>query len=122
MCRRYLAIVKADAQNAHARASPVDNWLWVVFAILRNLCNFCPGYRLYRKVWYNKLNSTSHARQSSKVRTTDVGVRQPHKVQVRNSQRTPAGHLFLSAIPDETQYKGKGSDHNRWLFLHKIEK
>ena len=27
MCRRYLAIVKADAQNAHARASPVDNWL-----------------------------------------------------------------------------------------------
>ena len=27
MCRRYLAIVKADAQNAHLRASPVDNWL-----------------------------------------------------------------------------------------------
>ena len=27
MCRRYLAIVKADAQNAHARASPVGNWL-----------------------------------------------------------------------------------------------
>ena len=23
----YLAIVKADAQNAHLRASPVDNWL-----------------------------------------------------------------------------------------------
>ena len=27
MCRRYLAIVQADAQNAHAKASPVDNWL-----------------------------------------------------------------------------------------------
>ena len=27
MCRRYLALVKADAQNAHAKASPVDNWM-----------------------------------------------------------------------------------------------
>lgn len=27
MCRRYLVIVQADAQNAHAKASPVDNWL-----------------------------------------------------------------------------------------------
>jgi integrase/recombinase XerD len=27
MCRRYLVIAKADIQNMHSTASPVDNWL-----------------------------------------------------------------------------------------------
>ena len=27
MCQRYLAIAKADVQNAHAKASPVDKWV-----------------------------------------------------------------------------------------------
>ncbi len=26
MVKRYLAIVQADIENAHRRASPVDNW------------------------------------------------------------------------------------------------